>query len=107
MSPGAVLLRCDWVTWARRVTSIHGTSFEVIVTPAETDPANNDLVSLGRLVRQHRLTAELTQEGLAARAGLHWTYVSDVERGRRNPTYRVLRQIARALDVRPGDLFPE
>lgn len=77
------------------------------MTPAANERDNSDLVALGQLVRQHRLAAELTQEGLADLAGLHWTYVSDVERGRRNPTYRVLRQFARALRVPPGELFPE
>jgi transcriptional regulator with XRE-family HTH domain len=76
------------------------------MTPAEKADDNSDLAALGQFVRQHRLAAGLTQEGLADVAGLHWTYVSDVERGRRNPTYRVIRQLARALGVAPGDLFP-
>lgn len=76
------------------------------MTPAEKAADDSDLVALGQLVRQHRLAAELTQEGLAELSGLHWSYVSDVERGRRNPTYRVLRQLARALGVSVGDLFP-
>jgi transcriptional regulator with XRE-family HTH domain len=39
----------------------------------------------------------LSQEQLAERAGLDRTYVSGVERGRRNPTLDVLQRLANAL----------
>lgn len=57
--------------------------------------------ALGRVIRAHRLAAGLSQEGLAERAGLHWTYVSQVERGRRNLSVDALRRIGAALGV-PG-----
>ena len=57
--------------------------------------------SLGRVIRKHRLAAGLSQEGLAERSGLHWTYVSQVERGRRNVSVGALRRIGAALGV-PG-----
>lgn len=40
---------------------------------------------------------KLSQEELADRAGLDRTYVSGIERGRRNPTVGVLQRIADAL----------
>lgn len=53
----------------------------------------------GAAVRQHRLLVRLSQEELAARAGLDRTYVSGIERGRRNPSLRNIQNIAEALGV--------
>ena len=39
----------------------------------------------------------LSQEELADRANIHQTYLSGVERGKRNPTVTVLHRIAEAL----------
>ncbi len=51
----------------------------------------------GTAVRQHRELVRLSQEELADRAGLDRTYVSGIERGRRNPTLKVQQQLADAL----------
>lgn len=51
----------------------------------------------GAAVRKHRTLVRLSQEDLAERAGLDRTYVSGIERGRRNPSLRILQQIAEAL----------
>lgn len=48
----------------------------------------------------------LSQEAFAHKAGLDRTYVSGVERGRRNPTLEVLYRLADALEVEVRDLFP-
>ena len=62
-------------------------------------------VRLGRNVRHLRLELSLSQEALAEDAGIHRTYVSDVERGTRNPTITVVARLARALRVKPGELL--
>jgi len=46
-----------------------------------------------------------SQEELADRAQIHQTYLSGVERGRRNPTITVLQRIAEALDTDIVDLL--
>ncbi|RWC46087.1 MAG: XRE family transcriptional regulator [Mesorhizobium sp.] len=51
----------------------------------------------GAAVRKHRTLVRLSQEDLAERAELDRTYVSGIERGRRNPSLRILQQIAEAL----------
>jgi len=51
----------------------------------------------GAAVRQHRTLMRLSQEELAERAGLDRTYVSGIERGRRNPSLRILQKVADAL----------
>ncbi len=54
---------------------------------------------LGANVRRLRVEKGWTQEDYADRAGIHRTYVSDIERGRRNPTITVVEKLAKALKV--------
>lgn len=63
-------------------------------------------VALGVRVRELREALKLSQEAFAHKAGLDRTYVSGVERGRRNPTLDVLYRLADALEVEVRDLFP-
>jgi transcriptional regulator with XRE-family HTH domain len=46
-----------------------------------------------------RVQRKFSQEELAARAGLHRTYIGGIERGERNPTVKNLAAIALALSV--------
>ncbi|OYX58025.1 MAG: transcriptional regulator [Brevundimonas subvibrioides] len=55
----------------------------------------------GRNVRRRRLDKGITLEALAHDVGLSYSYVGELERGRRNPTLKVIEQIARALEVDP------
>ena len=65
-----------------------------------------DLCALvGRNVRRYRLAAGLTQEELAHRAGLDRTYLSDIERGIRNPTISLLHDIATVVGVHSAMLL--
>jgi len=59
---------------------------------------------IGDNVRRLREAQGLSQEELAHRAGLHRTYVSQIERAVKNVTVVKLDQIARALDVPLADL---
>lgn len=68
----------------------------------EKDP---ELVELGRRVRELRVDRGKSQETLAHDADLHWTYVSQIERGLRNCTFKNLRRLARGLDVEEAELF--
>ena len=56
-------------------------------------------------VRSLRKAAELSQEDLAHEAGLDRTYISQVERGKRNLTIMALAKIAGALKVSPDRLL--
>jgi len=60
---------------------------------------------LGLNVRRLRKAKGLSQEGFAFEAEIHRTYVSDVERGARNPTITVVEKFAEALGVSPGHLL--
>ena len=63
------------------------------------------LKKVGRFVRETRLAKSLTQEDLAGNADLDRTYISNLERGRRNPSLLHMRRFAKALGVRPSDFF--
>ena len=62
---------------------------------------------LGRAVRRLRQAHHITIEGLAFTAGMHPTYLSSIERGLRNPTWRKLCELADALDVSVSTLAGE
>lgn len=65
-----------------------------------------DLVQLlGKNVRRHRQLRGITQEELAHLADMKRTYVSDLERGTRNPTVRALGRLAKALKVDAATLL--
>ena len=57
------------------------------------------LVELGNAIRAFRLKAKLTQQELAERSGFDATYISMLERGRRNPPFLTLCSIGRQLGV--------
>jgi transcriptional regulator with XRE-family HTH domain len=59
---------------------------------------------LGERVRAQRHILGLSQEGLAHECGIHWTFLGQVERGRRNISLRNLLKIADGLDIDPAEL---
>jgi transcriptional regulator with XRE-family HTH domain len=52
------------------------------------------------LLRSHREKAGLSQEELADRAGLHRTFISQVERGLKSPSLNSLVSLAAALGLK-------
>ena len=60
---------------------------------------------LGLNVRRLREAKGWSQEDYADRAGTHRTYVSDIERGRRNPTITVVEKLAGPFGIAVGDLL--
>ena len=61
-------------------------------------------VRVGLNVQGLRRERGLSQEELAHRATVHQTYLSGVERGRRNPSVMVLARLASALESDIEDL---
>ncbi|OGM19756.1 transcriptional regulator [Candidatus Woesebacteria bacterium RIFCSPHIGHO2_01_FULL_38_10] len=60
----------------------------------------------GKHLRKIREGKGLTQEGLADLAGMHFTYIGQIERGKRNPSLINLERLAKALKIDAGKLFP-
>ncbi len=63
------------------------------------------LCSFGQSVAKHRRAKGLSQEALAEKADLDRTYLSDIERGVRNPGIKNVIRIAKALGITPADLL--
>ena len=55
----------------------------------------------GANVRVRRLTKGVTLAAFAHDVGLSYSYVGELERGRRNPTLKVVEKIAETLGVDP------
>jgi transcriptional regulator with XRE-family HTH domain len=60
--------------------------------------AAQDQVVLGRALQALRDQADVTQEEMAVRLGIHSTYVSQVERGRRGARWHTVLRFLDALD---------
>ena len=56
-------------------------------------------LALGARIRSVRTNAGIAAADAAAEAGISYSYLSDVERGRRAPTLEVLDSLAQALGV--------
>jgi len=65
----------------------------------------NDLVRLGKKIRDARKGKHITLEMLAGSSGVSKSVLSQVERGVTNPTLSTLWNIARALSLDPLELF--
>ena len=63
------------------------------------------LARFGKTLRELRTERGLSQDELAARAGLDRNYIGMIERGERNPAIVNVVKIAEALDVSPSELF--
>lgn len=62
-------------------------------------------IVFGASVRAARLKRGISQEKLALDSGLDRTYISGIERGKRNPSVKNIGRIANALNVSVSDLF--
>jgi transcriptional regulator with XRE-family HTH domain len=60
---------------------------------------------VGRNAKRFRLDRGLSQEKLAELSGLSQQYISDLERGLRNPTVVTLYELGVALGVTPVELI--
>lgn len=69
--------------------------------PEPNSPATR---AFGERVREQRHALGLSQEALAHRCGIHWTFVGQIERGLRNLSLHNLLKVARGLNVDPAEL---
>jgi transcriptional regulator with XRE-family HTH domain len=60
---------------------------------------------LAKNLRHLRQEKGWSQEVFADEAGLHRTYISDLERGARNPTISLIDKLAKYLRVSAGELL--
>ena len=60
---------------------------------------------LGMRIRYLREQRKMTLEDLSFESNVNKNYLSDLERGNRNPTVKILERIALALDISLETLF--
>lgn len=63
-------------------------------------------IQFGKHLRKLREEKGWTQEELADKAGMHFTYIGQIERGTRNPSLINLERLAKALKIDAGKLLP-
>ncbi|MCU1368989.1 MAG: MunI regulatory protein [Ilumatobacteraceae bacterium] len=73
--------------------------------PYPSSPKQTVQKGFGSNLRRLRLERRLTQAQLAKRAGVHWTYVGQIERGERNLSLLNIVRLGRGLHVPTADLF--
>jgi transcriptional regulator with XRE-family HTH domain len=64
-------------------------------------------VRLGQAVKAVRRGAGLTQEDVSRASGLHPTYISDIERGVRNPGWDAVTRLAGGIGVSLVDIVQQ
>lgn len=62
------------------------------------------LFAFGKSVKDYREAREMSQEQLAEKADLARTYLSDIERGTRNPGIKNVVRLAKALSITTAQL---
>jgi transcriptional regulator with XRE-family HTH domain len=61
--------------------------------------------ALGLAAKRRREELGITQEALANDSGLHQRWISNLENGKRNPSYASLRRLAAGLDQSASELL--
>ena len=67
--------------------------------------AMDQLGDVGRYIREQRRQAELSLRKLASQAGVSNPYLSQIERGLRQPSAKILKDIAKALRISAETLY--
>jgi transcriptional regulator with XRE-family HTH domain len=70
----------------------------------QLDPAGT-LRDVGRFIRDQRRQARLSLRSLAEQAGVSNPYLSQIERGLRKPSAKILKDIAKALRISAETLY--
>lgn len=83
--------------------SLCGAGVPTILGPMPASPAFQR--ALGLAVKHRREELGLTQEQLANDTDLHQRWISNVETGKRNPSYGSLRRLAAGLELSASELL--
>ena len=85
--------------------------YSVGVTNSEQRPESDDASTedddnaVGSFIREQRERANLSLRRLAERAGVSNPYLSQIERGIRNPSAEILKRLSRALEISAETLY--
>ena len=65
----------------------------------------NEVIQFGKKLKEARLKKQLSQGDVARILGVHRSYISGLERGRRNPSLMTVHKVAKALGVSTNELL--
>lgn len=65
----------------------------------------NDITKFSKSLREIRLKKKMSQGDVAEKLGVHRSYISGLERGKRNPSLLTIKKIAKAIGVEPKELL--
>lgn len=78
------------------------------MTPLVTSPRPSSIaLALGKTIKLRRVEMDLTQEQLAERCEFDRTFISQIERGIREPSLKHLRNLANALNTLASSLIQD
>lgn len=64
----------------------------------------NEITNFGKRLREARLKKKMSQGDIAKKLGVHRSYISGLEHGKRNPSLLTINKMADALAVSPKEL---
>lgn len=70
-----------------------------------TDKNKSLLIELGNKLRFYRQEKKYSQEKFAELTELDRTYISGLERGKRNPSFLIIQKLIKVLEISANDLF--
>ena len=66
---------------------------------------DNKVIKFGEKLKEIRLKKDLSQGDVARILDVHRSYISGLERGRRNPSLLTVHKVAKALGVSTNELL--
>jgi hypothetical protein len=94
----------ELIRFPRTTTPARSTPAAPGATPARDEPAPLWREAVGRELRTERLDQGRTLAGVAGEAGVSTQYLSEVERGRKEPSSEVIEAVGGALGLGLPDL---
>ena len=65
----------------------------------------NEIINFGKRLREARMEKKMSQGDIAKKLGVHRSYISGLERGKRNPSLLTINKMAKAIGVEPKELL--
>ena len=65
----------------------------------------NEVLQFGKKLKEVRLKKKLSQGDIGRKLGVHRSYISGLERGKRNPSLLTINKMAKAIGVEPKELL--
>lgn len=64
-------------------------------------------IRLGKRIKEEREKKKITQEYLSLLCGIDRTYIARIEKGKANPSIKILRKICQIFEIKLHQLFKD